>query len=378
MNIGPSPQERVASWRREQQHWPWVGDWPKMEKAAIQGEMKGLSPHSPQHEGGEACDFSKYYAFQSINLAESDLRRYPDRTPRKAAMFDIDDEMSYEDGIRLSFIRFDRFEAWEKKISPYEASHVDSGRDFLASKFDCYYEIADGKTNKIKCSILDRERGYINEPGDLTDELSYPMLCIYTLDDIPHIGEPVLSPFDEERMSVSEEYTNEELAKVFKIFNKKHNMTLPKTAKTIKKLRDNPPSKGFIPYPWQHYEGTPIGKLLKDHPKAGRAALSNLHNYFIMWVFEGKRWCMCPREPTRGQMIIGFMESPRLRGVIFPKRDLAEKQFDLLVDYGIIKGWKGYTNQKHVIYYATQKSGPHKIPAGPRRNTREYYILNNK
>lgn len=41
MNAGPSPQEKVASWRKEQQHWPWVGDWPQIKNVTIQSEQKG-------------------------------------------------------------------------------------------------------------------------------------------------------------------------------------------------------------------------------------------------------------------------------------------------------------------------------------------------
>lgn len=316
--------------------------------------MDGLT--SPDTPTPRALDASQA-------LSESNLNKFPDRTPRQAAT--QDPELSYRDRIRLAFIRFDQIEV--KAVGGKERPFW-SHADFLKLKTD---------HNGIKCSILDRERGYINEPGDLPDELSYAMLCVYTLGDLPHIDEPQLTAFDVKRMSVSEEYTNTELAEVFKIFNEKHGMTLPTTARTIKKLRDNPPPKGFIPYPWQYYEGTPIGKLLKDHPKAGRAALNNLHNYFLMWVFEGDDWCMCPREPTRGQMIIGFMESPRIRGIIFPKRDLAEKQFNLLVDYGIIKGRKGYANQKHVIYYATRKSGPYQLHP-PRVYKRECYVSENK
>ena len=323
-------------------------------------------------------------------LPESDLGKFSDRT--QADMPAIEDEPQADD----TWI-----EAAFENLMPEAAPGAESGIDEAVFEEGPRYLQDDRKVKDdkmaspggkrpleflshrsprggVECSILDRERGYINEPGDLPEELSYPMLCVCTLDDLPHIEEPLLTPYDVDRMLVSYEYTNEELVQVFKIFNERHNKTLPQTAKTIKKLRDNPPPKGFIPYPWQYYEGTPIGKLLKDHPKAGRAALSNLHNYFMMWVFEGDDWCMWPRAPTRAQMIIGFMESPRIRGIIFPKRDLAEKQFDLLVEYGLIKGWKGYTNKKHLLYYATQKSGPHEIRTGPRMNKREYYISNNK
>jgi len=95
-------------------------------------------------------------------------------------------------------------------------------------------------------------------------------------------------------------------------------------------------------------------------------------------MFFFKKYTLPHDAPSRENMIRSFMIGPRLQGVDFPKEDLAEKQFDLLVEYGIIKGLKGYTNQKHLLYYATQKSGPHQIPTKPRTNTREYYICNNQ
>ena len=41
-DTGSSPQERAASWRREQQHWPWSGDWPRQDRATIIDTDDGL------------------------------------------------------------------------------------------------------------------------------------------------------------------------------------------------------------------------------------------------------------------------------------------------------------------------------------------------
>lgn len=266
----------------------------------------------------------------------------------------------------------------------------DGGKDFLALRLDHYHKTIDGKDEVIKCSILDRERGYINKPGDLPDELSYPELCAVTFYDIPYIEDPRPPTEDDEGPYVLLEYTNKELLTRFKTLNKKYGYILPISEKTIKSRRDHPPDKGFIPYCHQIYEGTPIGDLLRDHLKAGRGALSSLHEYFMSNYFfpssENKavdgKYCIWPRRirrPTRETIVKSF-QSIAMEGMPFAKEDLAEKRFDLLANpqYGIIKGWEGYTNKKQVIYFATQKSGPHQIPKEPCNNTQARYILNNK
>jgi len=68
-------------------------------------------------------DFLDDYTFQQIKLDLSDPSKFPGRMPRAETIQDIDDEMSYEDRIRLSFIKFDRFEACVKKVSLYEDPH---------------------------------------------------------------------------------------------------------------------------------------------------------------------------------------------------------------------------------------------------------------
>jgi hypothetical protein len=315
-------------------------------------------------------------SYEHIDLKESDLSKFPGRTPRRSVISDID-EMPYEAKIRLAFARFDLRAAGKKIMGLYkDLDSSDGGRDFLNLRLDHYYKTKDGQIEKIKCSILDREKGYINEPGDLPWVLSYPPLCVATFHDIPSITDPPLPSSAEGPIMVYEEYTDIELAMVNKIINRLGH-TLPTTAITIKKLRERSVSRpGLIPYCHKLYEGTQIGNLLKDHPKAGRAALSSMLMSFLMWGF---RYYAFPRDkPTREFLIGSFIHCPRLKGVAFPKEDLAEKQFDLLVRYGIIKGLEGYTNKKQKLYYATQKYGAHEVPKAPRTNPREYYISKNK
>jgi len=358
----PTPEEREKAWRKERQHWPWVGDWPAIEKViTIKEELRGCSPRAE---------------YQHINLERS---KFPDRAPRKAAMPDADDEMPYEARIRLAFIRFDQIEV--KAVGCGKERPFWSHADFLKLKTDhsgFLYDLCRcNRQASIKCSILDRERGYINEPGDLPEELSYPALCVLTFYDIPDISNPPFPTDKEDCIIYHEEYTNSELAVINEMVNKKYGTIYRTSGKTIKKYREQSIAKpGIVPYCHQTYEGTPIGKLLEDHLIPGRAALNCLFNYFMMFFF--KKYTLPHDAPSRENMIRSFMIGPRLQGVDFPKEDLAEKQFDLLVEYGIIKGLKGYTNQKHLLYYATQKSGPHQIPTGPRTNTREYYIYNNQ
>jgi hypothetical protein len=303
--------------------------------------------------------------FLRYPLELSDLSKFPDRAPRKAATQDIE-EIPYRDRIRLAFIRFDQIKG--KVVGCGKERPFWSHADFLKLK-----TTRDG----VKCSILDREKGYINKPGDLPEELSYPALCVLTLYDIPHIENPPLPTGEKDCVLYHEEYSNSEIAIINEMVNKKYGAIYRTTGKTIKKYREQSIAKpGIVPYCHKTYEGTPIGNLLEDHLTPGRAALNSLFNYFMMFFF--KRYTLPHDAPIREVMIRSFMIGPRLQGVDFPKEDLAEKQFDLLVEYGIIKGLKGYTNQKYLLYYATQKSGPHQIPTGPRTNTQEYYICNNQ
>lgn len=328
--------------------------------------------------------------FLRYPLELSDLSKFPDRAPRKETILDVDDEPQDDDAwIVAAFERFDRPEFNEGGHHPREEWASNNKRrhfwhythgDFIRKAHKIgYHEFTqgckrDGKYQEMECSILDRERGYINEPGDLPDELSWPMACIVSFDDIPYIQDPpiILDANDKDNIQIYAEYTDEELARCFKIINEKHNQTLPTTAKTIRKIRELPNHPEYFPVPThQRFEGTPIGNLLKASPKTGRAAISNLVNYFMMWVFEGKDWCMWPREPTRRSMILCFMQGPRLQGVIFPKIDLAEKQFDLLVEYDVIKSLKRFADPEHELYYVTRKRVETTIPSV---RSWEYYI----
>jgi hypothetical protein len=252
-------------------------------------------------------------------------------------------------------------------------------RLFLNARQTQYYKNKDGESKSIDCSILERERGYINEPEDLPVELCYPALCALTFDDIPDIEDPAVPANAKGCVFYHSEYTNSELAKINKLVNNEHGTTYPEHAKTIKRYRDQSKNRpGIVPYCHEQYEETPIGRLLEDHPIPGRAALHGLFCYILIFYFKRGQ---LPRDaPTRKYMIKMFARCPRERGASFPKEDLAEKQFDLLVEYGIITGLKGHTNGKHLLYYATQKSGPHQLPRQKHgfRDLDEYYISNNK
>jgi hypothetical protein len=288
-------------------------------------------------------------------------------------------EPTPEDSMRLMFARFDLSERCMGLSQPIRQPGGDGGKGFLATRRIHYYKSIDGQNKTIECSVLDRARGYHHDTGErMPDELSYPELCIATFYDIPDIENPPMPAPTESCIIYHPEYTDNELAKINAMVNEKHGTMYPFSEKTIKKHREQATGKhGTVPYCHQIYEGTPIENLLKDHPKPGRAALNSLFSYFMRFFFEGRKYCIWPREPTRENIIKVFQYiSPA--GVAFAKEDLAEKRFDLLVAYGIIKGLEGYKNKKEKLYYATQKSGPHQMPTEPHTDTRKRYILNNQ
>ena len=233
-------------------------------------------------------------------LPESDLGKFSDRT--QADMPAIEDEPQADD----TWI-----EAAFENLMPEAAPGAESGIDEAVFEEGPRYLQDDRKVKDdkmaspggkrpleflsqrsprggVECSILDRERGYINEPGDLPDELSYPMLCIYTFYDIPSIDNPPLPTGEESCIICYEEYTNSEIAILNQIVNKKFGYTLPTTARTIKNYRDKSVNMpGFVPYCHKTFEGTPIGRLLEAHPKPGRAALNSLFSYFMMFYYIG-------------------------------------------------------------------------------------------
>jgi hypothetical protein len=297
----------------------------------------------------------------------------------KCGLVQEQEDPTPEESIRSMFAIFDLLEIRCGLLQRIEQPGSDGGKDFLAMRRTHYYKSIHGVNKTINCSVLDRERGYIRDPGDLPEELSYPELCVLTFYDIPWIDNPAMPTSIERDVVYHTEYTDSELAAINVMVNEKYGTMFPRSAKTVKKYREQSIAKpGIVPYSHQTYEGTPIGKLLEDHPVPGRAALNSLFEYFMEFYFEGKKYCVWPREPTRGNMVRAFQGTPSCAGVKFADEDLAEKRFDLLVEHGIIKGLKGYTNQRHLLYYATQKSGPHQIPTGPRTDTQKYYISNNK
>lgn len=280
-------------------------------------------------------------------------------------------------------------DAWgDIQHEPEHNTHSDE--EFLKKRILYHHATTDAPPKTIDCSISNRERGYINTPGDLPDELSYPALCVTTFYDIPHIEDPPLPVHVnvKDGIIIHEEYKSSELAEINVKINELYGTIYPTTAKTIKKHRDQSITKpGIVPYAHQKYEGTPIGKLLEDHPTAGRAALNGIFNYFMMFFFEyyslSTRQNIIKYAPTRQNIIKSFMNGPKVRGAKYPNKDLAESHFDLLEDYGVIactdgRKNKNRKNKNHGLYYATQKSGPHQIPTGPHKSTREHYILNNK
>lgn len=295
----------------------------------------------------------------------------------KCGLVQEQEDPTPEESIRLMFALFDLLEIRRGLLQRIEQPGSDGGKDFLAMRRTHYYKSIHGENKTIDCSILDRERGYIGKTGDLPEELSYPELCVLTFYDIPWISNPAMPTNMESGVVYHTEYTDSELAAINVMVNEKYGTIYPRSAKTVKKYREQSIAKpGIVPYSHQIYEGTPIGNLLEDHPIPGRAAINSLFNYFMMFFFE--KYTLPHDEPTREVMIRSFMVGPRSRGVDFPKEDLAEKQFDLLVKYGIINGIEGHKKKKHLLYYATQKSGPHQIPTGPRTNTQDEYLYANR
>ncbi len=284
-------------------------------------------------------------------------------------------ELTPEDSISRMFSRFDLLEVSKGLLRPIQQPGGKTPRLFLGTKQAHYY----GLSETIECSIADRKRGYINTPGDLPEELSYPALCVLTFYDIPDIEDPPL-PVNvnvKDCIIFHEEYKSSELAEINVKINELYGTIYPTTAKTIKKYRDLSINKpGIVPYCHKIYEDTPIGKLLEDHPTAGRAALNGLFNYFMMFFF--KHYSLPENAPTRQNIIKSFMNGPKVRGAKYPNKDSAESHFGLLEKYGVINGIEGRENKNHSLYYGTQKSGPHQIPTGPHKSTVEHYILNNK
>jgi len=77
-STGPLAQERAASWRREQRHWPWFGVWPQIEKAAIQKEPTGCMP-----EYGRCPAFSWFPRGSVIELPTIKLSKHA-QSPKHA------------------------------------------------------------------------------------------------------------------------------------------------------------------------------------------------------------------------------------------------------------------------------------------------------
>ncbi|MGD0951414.1 MAG: hypothetical protein ABR985_03315 [Methanotrichaceae archaeon] len=80
---------REESWHREQQHWPWVGDWPQMKNVTLQREQKGplqskkplyppsYYPEKPVPVECWGCTIESDYRYLPIFIALSGFKRTP-------------------------------------------------------------------------------------------------------------------------------------------------------------------------------------------------------------------------------------------------------------------------------------------------------------
>ena len=213
-----------------------------MDNVAIVGEPKGYIPRAD---------------FWHPHPAFSDFNWKPQSLPWKVAEPQIDGKIVPFIPTPQAPLRYDPYMAVDEVPQQNGKSEPLGGGtplEFLKKRSNC---------NGVECSILDRERGYINEPGDLPEELSYPELCVLTFFDIPYIENPPLPTGEEDCIMYYTEYTDSELAAINVMVNKKHGTIYPTTGKTVKKHREQSNAKpGIVPYCHQPYEGTPIGKLL--------------------------------------------------------------------------------------------------------------------
>ena len=360
----PTHEEREKAWCKERQHWPWWADVPQNANVTIIGEHEGRLTRAEKRAWS--------YGYH-VNQGAGDLGKFPERTPRQAAIRDID-KMSYRDRIRLAFIRLNGHVACEKNVFSHKGAYVNSGRDFLDLKRDRHYKTVDGKTHRVMCSISDRERGYISEFGDLPWQLSYPMVCLHTFDILPHINNPPSpeSIAENELVVLFDTYSDQELVNLFTKFNNegRGHRKLPTSTKTIKRIRGlpnrpksipgSPTNNDFIPpYAYEVYAGTPIGDLLKAEPTPGRAALAGLHKFFIGFLLNLWRVNELDRlqkyEPTRENISRIFRRIVSL-GTKPAKEDQAGKYFRLLTKeygFGIIKSIE--RSKYRELYYITSK-----------------------
>ena len=247
----------------EPQHLPW-----KVPEPQIDG------PASPDILAPRVLD-------ASLALPESDLSKFSDRTPRQDAMQDID-ELSYRDRIRLAFIRFDQIEV--KSVGYGKERPFWSHADFLKEKMD---------RAGTKCSISDRERGYINEPGDLPDNLSYPKLCLETLKHFPYPPCHLRNDSDFSKwLSGWKAYFEKEYfvegkvsppsVKKYRVDKKKHWA-----------WRDMDPIDQI-----KKWDGTPIGNLLDTTTTAGIHALGALEG--LRMLLDGFELVIDADESAKG------------------------------------------------------------------------------
>ena len=271
-------------------------------------------------------------------LPESDLSKFPDRTPQKVAMPDIEDEPLEDDAwIKAAFERFDQPEFNEAGYHHPREERVRNGK---AGHFWHYthYDFVRQPWDE-RCSLMHRERGYICTPGDLDDVLSYPKVCLETIKHIPKIPP---------RELVSSDQLVQKIRRLKPLLE-----TIGEAPKkgpsrpTVDKLRDDPMKYNW----WRRWIepdprldpglNGPISDALDDDFKpAGRALFilwwtANKFEDFIKACPESiKRYTGITLDPPTGENIIKvFMRDNTKGNGTLEHRDEAEKQLDILVNY---------------------------------------------
>jgi hypothetical protein len=199
-------------------------------------------------------------------------------------------------------------------------------------------------SHRIDLSFKEREKGLLkgeaeDQVSQLDRRFSWPFQCLSSFKWLPCMAGRYETLSDEEFGRYYSQM-NEEFSKIPTY------EPMPTAPKTIKKLRPKGkewggvlgpnrtvqgPSRGIPPYLHNVYRGTAISDLLEANPKTGREALFNLFSYFIVFAL-GK-----PQDELTSKNLIKFsMNMMPLHSKRSLKRDLAEKQFELLTKYKVV------------------------------------------
>lgn len=241
-NSPVDPVLREASWHRERQHWPWLGDWPQMEGAIME-----------RHEGRMTRAERMAWTYDyHINLGASNLSKFSDSGPRIISDEPIEDEPLVDDDARIDA-------ATTKKI--------------------------DQNRNNAVPPIPDYTQDPVQEFAKKLHEKEYPKLCYETfIHAIPVFPYELESDkgFSRALNDTIElfEYWNTILPKKLKIEFEKKNTSPP----SIKKMREDPTRhyywREYLPPltkdPRELYKGTPIGELLVASSEKGSRVLNYL------------------------------------------------------------------------------------------------------